>query len=380
MKRLLWVGDAAVGSGFGKATGHILRHVAEEHRVYVIGVNYRGDPHDENYHIWPAILGGDVLGVSMLKRQFARVRPDVIVLQANPWNIPHYMRVLRDGNYTGSVVGIIAVEGANCVGADLKGLDKAIFWTEFGKREARGWEGASAIVPLGVDLNYYTPGDRVEARKKLGLPESSYEAFILGNVNRNQTRKRLDLTIQYFAEWYHRNGKPNAYVYMHCLPGSSANVNLEQLAQYYGVGDRLIYPEFKDLWSSVAEEWVLETMRSFDVQINSGLGEGWGLTTMEGMACGIPQIATDHSAIPEWAGDAVRLIPVCSVGVMPDVHTMIGGVPDKEASIAAIDEFYRDPEYRRLMGEMGRARVSHPSFRWENIAARFADEIMETVC
>jgi D-inositol-3-phosphate glycosyltransferase len=141
MKRLLFVGDAAVGSGFGKATGHILRHMAEDFRTYVIGVNYRGDPHEEGYHIWPAVLGGDVLGVGMLKRQFARVRPDVIVLQANPWNIPYYMKVLRDGNYTGSVVGIIAVEGANCVGTDLKGLDKAIFWTEFGKREARGWTG-----------------------------------------------------------------------------------------------------------------------------------------------------------------------------------------------------------------------------------------------
>src|SRR6185369_8469021 len=219
MKRLLWVGDAAVGSGFGKATTRILRNLVERFSVYVIGVNYRGDPHEEAYHIWPAILGGDVIGIGLLRRQMARIRPDVVVLQANPWNIPAYMKVLTDMHYTGAVVGIIAVEGANCVGKDLKGLDKAIFWCEFGQREARGWEGKSAIVPLGVDLDFYKPGDKIEARKALGLPEECINGFILGNVNRNQTRKRLDLTIQYFAEWYHRAGKPNAYVYMHCLPG-----------------------------------------------------------------------------------------------------------------------------------------------------------------
>jgi glycosyltransferase involved in cell wall biosynthesis len=238
----------------------------------------------------------------------------------------------------------------------------------------------SAVVPLGVDLDFYQPGDRVEARKALSLPESCHDAFILGNVNRNQTRKRLDLTIQFFAEWYHRAGKPNAYVYMHCLPGSSAHVNLEQLAQYYGVGERLIYPEFKDLWSGVSEEWVLKTIQSFDVQINSGLGEGWGLTTMEGMACGIPQIATNHSAIPEWAGNTVRLIPTCSVGVMPDVMTMIGGVPDAEESIKAINDFFVNPSYGQELGRAGRERVSESRFRWENIAQEFAREIAETTC
>jgi D-inositol-3-phosphate glycosyltransferase len=296
------------------------------------------------------------------------------------------VRVVNEAVKSGTIakrpvlVGIIAVEGKNCKGTDLNGLDRAIFWTEFGRQQARGCTVPTAIVPLGVDLDIYKPGDRIEARQAIGLPTECIDAFILGNINRNQNRKRLDLTIQYFAEWYHRNGRPNAYVYLHALPGSSTQCDIDQLADYYGVQARLILPQFKDFFSGVIEQWVVTTYQTFDAAINSGLGEGWGLTTMEGMACGIPQIATDCAAIPEWAGDAVRLTPVCSWGVMPDVNTMIGGVPDAEESIRAIHDMYSDVSYRKLMADRALARVFEDRFRWANIAEGFSREIREALC
>lgn len=386
MKRLLWVGDAACGSGFGKATHHIVKHLVDQCEVLAIGINYQGEPHEEPYHIWPAYIGGDPIGVGQLKKLLPRLRPDVIVLQVNPWHVPPFMRVInamlakKEIDKKPIIVGIIAVEGKNCKGSDMKGLDRAIFWTEFGKNEARGWDGPSGVVPLGVDLDVWKPGDRVEARKALGLPEDCYDSFIVGNVNRNQNRKRLDLSILYFAEWYHTHGRPNAHLYMHCLPGSSTHVDLDQLADYCGIQARMILPVFKDFFSGVLEKWVVTTTQAFDVGINTSLGEGWGLTTMEGMACGIPQIATNHSAIPEWGGDAVRLIPTCSVGVMPDVYTMIGGVPDKDETVRAINDFYCNTDYREEMSWRALAKVTEPRFRWENIAEGFAREIKEAMC
>jgi hypothetical protein len=35
------------------------------------------------------------------------------------------------------LVGAIAVDGKNCRGADLNGLDHVIFWTKFAEDEAR---------------------------------------------------------------------------------------------------------------------------------------------------------------------------------------------------------------------------------------------------
>lgn len=377
MKRLLWVGDAGCNSGFGKASRQILEHLAKIYEVWVVGSNYISDPHNEPYHIWPAYMGGDPVGFGQLKRVFPKVNPDVVVLQANPWNIPRFLDAMGSSAPRPPTIGIIAVEGKNIRGTDLNKLSRAIFWTEFGRNEAvnGGCKVPTGIAPLGVDLDLYKPGDKLEARQALGLPEESFDAFIVGNINRNQYRKRLDLTVQHFAEWYHRNNRPNAYVYVHCLPGASVQVDVEQLAKYYGVPDRLIFPLFKDFFQGVIDEWVVKTYQSFDVGLNSGHGEGWGLTTMEGMACGIPQIATDCAAVPEWAGHAVRLVSVSSWGLMPDVNTMIGGTPDTEGSIAAINDFYVNPTYRDEMTKRALACVSQPHFRWENIAARFAEEI-----
>jgi hypothetical protein len=57
------------------------------------------------------------------------------------------------------------------------------------------------VVPLGVDTDIYKPGDKSAARKKLGIAPVKDTDFIVCNVNRNQNRKRIDLTILYFAEW-----------------------------------------------------------------------------------------------------------------------------------------------------------------------------------
>lgn len=208
----------------------------------------------------------------------------------------------------------------------------------------------------------------------LGLPEVPEGAFILGNVNRNQYRKRIDLSIIYFAEWVKNYGIYDAYLYLHVLPGSSVKIDCQQLAKYYGVHKRLILAEPKNIYDGAPEEYVRATYRAFDVQISTTLGEGWGLTTMEGMACGIPQIAGDYSALAEWGRDAIYLIPCNSEGVMPDVNGMIGSAPSKEAAVEAIDALYKSPD-RLGYGQRGLERVRQPEFNWNNIADRFAASI-----
>src|SRR4030095_6152956 len=74
---------------------------------------------------------------------------------------------------------------------------------------------------------------------------------------------------------------------------------------------------------------------ALDVQVTTTLGEGWGLTTMEGMACGTPQIVPDWAALGEWATPALK-VP-CSLQLAhPGINT-VGALPDKEAFMKALD-------------------------------------------
>jgi hypothetical protein len=92
-KRLLWVGDAGVPSGFARATHAILDTLRHHYDVTVLGMNYLGDPEVRRlypYDIYPAAPGGDGLGVGRLVWVCDRVHPDVIVIQNDGWFIPYY--------------------------------------------------------------------------------------------------------------------------------------------------------------------------------------------------------------------------------------------------------------------------------------------------
>ena len=394
--KVLWVGDAACGSGFGRASSEILRHIItnDAMEVRVIGVNYRGNPHDEPYRIWPAANGGDPLGMGMLRELVPQYKPDVIVVQTNPWHVPYYVQALRLVDPEGKIpmVGIIAVEGRNCVGRNLNGLTKAIFWTEFARQEAadHGMTIPSAVVGLGVDHQMFFPGDRLEARKYLGLPERCHDAFIVGNVNRNQHRKRLDLSVIYFTDWWKAWGKPNAFLYLHAAAGSSVQVNLDQLAQYVGLYDvvdgkrqsRLILSEPKDSFMGVSNATVRAIYQAMDVHWNTGHGEGWGLTTLEAMACGIPNIAGDIAAIGEWGRGGVILVPTDQLGIMPDVMGMLGAAPNRDAMITELSNLYAGTmnngsiAYREEWALKAYELATQSKFTWPALARQYREEIL----
>lgn len=368
MKRMIWCGDAAVDSGFARCTHKILDVTKETWDVAVLGLNYQGDPHGYPYYIFPCWPGGDAFGLNRLVELCEKISPDLIVVQNDPWNVPAYLQ--RAGNVP--VVAIMPVDGKNCKGREINGLTTAIFWTEFGKLEAQrgGYTGETKVIPLGVDTDVYRfiP----DSRKKLGLPSRLKDSFIVGNVNRNQPRKRLDLTIDYFCEWVKNYDVDDAYLFLHVAPTGDVGYDVSQLMYYYGLSNRLIIVE-PPVNKGVNQKTLAATYSCFDVQLSTTQGEGWGLTTMEGMSCSVPQIVPNWSALGEWAKDAAVLIPCTTNAVTPNNINIIGGIPDKHETIKALNGLYQDKEKRFECGKRGFDLVTNEKFRWENIGQQFTD-------
>lgn len=368
-RKLIWIGDAAVSSGFARCTHNILDVVQETWDVFVLGLNYQGDPHGFPYPIYPCGLnGGDFFGLNRIGTLVDKIRPDLIVVQNDPWNIPAYLQ--RAGNVP--VIAIMPVDGKNCAGNGLNGLNLAIFWTEFGLKEAKlgGYAGRTEVIPLGVNLEIYKP--QKGARQRLGLPASLEKAFIVGNVNRNQPRKRLDLTVAYFAEWIKEYDVQDAYLFLHVAPTGDLGYDVSQLMYYYGLSNKLIIAE-PEIGHGIAQTSLAATYSVFDVQLTTTQGEGWGLTTMEGMACGVPQIVPDWAALGEWAKPSVMVIPCNSTAVTPNKVNVIGGIIDREPTIKALDMFYRDKHIRENLSQKGLELVGRSEYRWENIGEKFAE-------
>lgn len=386
--RLLWIGDAGVDTGFARVTHNVLGRLARFWDVHCIGINYHGDPHSYPYPIYPATLGGDLWGVGRFAAMVDRLKPDAVCVIQDPWIVPRFLQVDRGDVPLAAYIPVDATNQPPEACRALNRLDLAIFYTHFGEAQCRlaGFEGRAAVIPHGVDLDLYYPIARDEARAASEMSKAlPKNAFIIGNVNRNSPRKRQDLTIAYVAEWIRRvAGCPdkldNVYLYLHCAQVDPGGWNLQELAWHYGIGDRLIIPDERVVTPAkgLPEDQMALVYSSFDVQVSTTLGEGWGLAQIEGMGCGVVQICPYSSALGEWAAAAAWLVP-CTNAQSHQVINTVGAVPDKDAFIAALDRFYYDAELRREYGRRALECARRPEYRWESVAMRFHEALTAMV-
>lgn len=376
MKKLLWIGDAVAATGFARSTHKILETLCQHWDTTVLGLNYLGDPHSYPYPIYPCFPGGDFFGVGRTKELIEKVKPDLVLIQNDPWNFPPYMKQV---NSAVPVVGIVAVDGLNAPGYGLEGIYHAIFWTNFGRDEcvAGGWKGESSVIPLGVDRTIYKPMDRLKCRRLL-FPNHPdlHNAFIVGAVCRNSVRKRLDLTILFFADWVKKRGIRDAYLYLHVGPTRDDAINIKQLVHYAGLKGRVIYAT-PDAGPGVDEDELAITYNAFDVKLSTTQGEGWDLPTLEAMSCGIPCVVPRWSALEEWAEAAV-FVTCDGIACTVNGINVIGGVPSRAGTIQALDDLYRSQDFRKRCHVAGLVLATQSRFDW-NVIGMQVHEVLTNV-
>ncbi len=384
-RRILWVGDAATATGFANCT-HAVCDLLHESGwdVFILGINYDGDPHKYDYSIYPCFrfldVNQDFMGVYRLGHVMSEVDPDVVVFLNDPWNVPNYITALQfwsgeTGKLIPPTVGWLAVDGKNQPKGAVNSLHRVVTWTEFGAQEIRnsGYCGPIDVVPLGVDHNIFKPLDRLESRAKVIVDRKpiSDDDFIVGFVGRNQIRKRIDLTIQAFAEFISRYSIDDAKLLIHSAPTGEDAFDLHRLADYYGVKDKMILSE--GVLGSGLDISVLPVLySSMDVFLTTTQGEGWGLCVLEAMACGIPCITPNWSGLGDWAEGVSLSIPCKTTAVSAPIGSgayTIGGVADIDSAVSALEMLYDEPSVREDYSNRGLSLAS--TLTWKRTAQEF---------
>lgn len=390
---LLAVGDGAAPTGFARVMHGILRPLTERYDIHHLGVNYRGEPHEESWKIYPAGLGGDLQGIGRLERLVADHQPDLVFLLNDLWVLRDYVTALGRTDSRAPIVVYCPIDAGPVddeVLEGLAGIARFVAYTEFGRQEV---ERAVAkvrqrdpafrfptveVLPHGVDVETFRPPagefpasglpDRSRAIESLYGDDVPPEAFIVLNANRNQPRKRIDLTIEGFALF--AEGKPDD-VYLHLHMGvEDSGWNVLRLARRYGLEDRLILTHEGSNLPAVSDRQLSRIYQAAAVGINTSIAEGWGLVAFEHGATGAAQIVPRHSACAElWDGAAWLLDPVARLTTEGTLND--GWFVSAEGVAEGLEALYSNPD---LLVELSRAahrKAFDPSLRWPTIAERW---------
>lgn len=370
LPKLLLVGDFAKPTGFARVNESLAQQLRDRWAISVLAVNYKGDatPLQQHYQLYPAHLGGDAMGMGRIAELVQVTQPDVILMVCDPWVAPGYLEAL--GETHPPIVLYTPVDATSLRPVDiapLNGYGQVVAYTQFGAAELMkaGYTGPLSVAPHGIDLDLFSPLDQAEVRTRVGMPLDTFAVLVL---DRNQPRKRLDIAFDAFAQFAKGTPEDVKLVYHGVL--NDVGWDIEGMADDLGIADRLILTGRFTRGQSVPVQALSAIYSMCDVKLSTCAGEGWGLTTMEAMACGLPNVVPDFAALGEWAAGAVAYVPAPISHRHPEINT-VGRVPLASDVAHALDILYKRPDYRAQIAAAGLSLVAREQYRWAAIAAQF---------
>jgi phosphatidylinositol alpha-1,6-mannosyltransferase len=211
-------------------------------------------------------------------------------------------------------------------------------------------------VPLAVDHLRFRPGDRLSARRNLGIAE---DKRVIITVSRVTAHKNHRLVLKALAAM--PEDTRSRFVYVVAGRGRAMMATLQQEADGLGVGQAVRWlgyvpeAELPRLYQS-ADLFVLCTREDR----NQPNVEGFGLVFLEAQACGVPVVGARTGGIP----DAVK---ESQGGWLIDQD-------DAAALSAILMRLGENPEEFRRMGILARHRVEREC-TWDSYMDRLSDAL-----
>jgi len=273
----------------------------------------------------------------------------------------------------------------------LGGVSRYVLYTEYGREEIeKSLELLRAqdphfqfpeleVIPHGVDTRRFYPlgdddgGDvparRVGARRALGLDDEEHPgAFIVLNANRNMPRKRIDITMQGFAE-FARDKPADVKLYLH-MATEDTGWNVLILARRYGIYEQLIMTQADNTRPRFSDERMNLLYNACDVGLTTTTGEGWGMVSFEHAATRAAQVVPRHTSLKElWAGAAEFVEPTLRLtypGNLTEAH-----IVTTEGVAAALQRLYESRERRESLAEAAYRNAARPELSWARVASRW---------
>ncbi len=387
--KLLWSGDIIAMTGFARVTENVLERICDEYEVVVLGNNWWGDPHPlcDKYVIYPSSNRHQTapFGEQRIREVVEKEKPDLVFIMNDLWILNELYRQIQDIHKTGAFkfVGYYPMDSygwTGCILDTMNDWDASICYTEFGAKEVvnAGYQKPIAVIPHGITKGQFYPTDKKESRKRLGISD---DIFVVFNGNRNQFRKRIDITVEGFAKF--AKDKPDTQLYLHMglkdqgwdlMPLFARAMSREGLDP----NGRIILTANSAGPSNVEVDFLNAIYNAVDVGVNTCKGEGHGLVNHEHAGCRVAQVVPDHTSTKEIFEGAGRLIRCDHVDVDTNYAREMP-CPSSDHLAEILTDLYEHREKLDKTARLCYERATSPRYDWDHIAPQFAGLFKEVL-
>ena len=231
------------------------------------------------------------------------------------------------------------------------------------------------VIPHGVDPAQFRPlENRDELREKYFGLKPNDGTIVIGSIQRNQPRKRLDAIFQTLALLKQKYSKSYKRVlcHFHCAMEDKAGWNLPWLAKYYDVVDMCVFDDKLRPGFGIPVKVLNEIVNCYDIHLSLTNSEGWGLPILETMAAGVPNVITDYSAHGDWTKDAaVKVKLAAKIHEIKTDH--IKGIADINHAAKQISLLCESKKMRNEYSKKALKRANE--LHWDKVCTKWIDLI-----
>jgi len=386
--RILYCGDVGAQTGFGRVAEELIPRLCDDHEIHALAVNWYGDPSpmQEYCKMYPASAGGpDPFGSHRIAEIAAAIKPDLVWITNDLWCMPPLLQALKPirESVPMKVYGYAPIDSYGIFPefmASLDGLDGLGTYTQFGREELlkAGYGEEVDVIPHGVDRSKFFPIDKQECREGLGIAPDDFVVF---NGNRNQPRKRIDITIKGFIKFAVNNPRARLWLHMGIKDQGWDIIPLfNRVARDYGYDptNRLILTNANfSVNNCLSIESLNRAYNAADIGVNTCIAEGWGLVNFEHAATGVTQLVPDHTSLKEIFSDVPRID--CLESETDRGYGLERPVPSSESLAERLDYYYQSPEALQATGKWCYEKACNPAYKWPTIVGQMKGIIDRTL-
>jgi glycosyltransferase involved in cell wall biosynthesis len=369
-------------------------------KLDIVAVNYFGEDYSEgdNIRVISAKrrdVAEDDFGRYVFMRSIMDIDYDLIFILQDLGvvvpTIPHVKKLLEDkknGNrkqFKSILYFPVDFALTPNLAVGLEFFDVLATYTDYGKnhvlRLRPDLKAKVKVVPHGNNMENFFPVPLEEAQsfRKEYFKENS-DKFIIGCVNRNQSRKDIPTTIFGFLEYWEEHNK-NSFLYLHMNPKDPMGWNLKTILAQTPLREGIDYgfPPVEDYNKGTDVSKLNLMYNSLDCFLSTATGGGWELTVTEAMSAKKPVVIPKHTSFEHLGGKNGER--AYFLDTLYPIVAMVDNIIRFQSDLYEIAETLNnvkqdiDANSPELNSKIEKAYKFVESHDWKEISKSFSDDI-----